>query len=66
MRIAVRSISTGLWQARNAVFFMAVIAMSYALSRIDLVDVLFLGVAFMSIVVNQTIRISFLLFLILL
>ena len=63
MRIAVRSISTALWQTRNVVFFMAVIAMNYTLSRIDVVDFLFVAAAFLSIAVNQTIRISFLIFL---
>lgn len=63
MRIAVRSINTVVWQARNALFFMAVIAMNYTLSRIDVVDFLFVAAAFLSIAINQKIRISFLIFL---
>lgn len=63
---AVKREHTTAYHVRNIVFFMAVIAMNYTLARPSPVDFLFVTAAALSIFVNQTIRISYLILVILL
>ncbi len=59
MRVTVRTADLALWKARNFVFFMAIIAMNYTIMRPSPVDLIFVCSLLMCLVVNQKIRMNF-------
>jgi hypothetical protein len=63
VQIAVRDIDLVLWKTRNFIFLVAILAMNYTLSRPSPVDMLFVLAGVLCIVVNQPVRLNFVVFL---
>jgi hypothetical protein len=59
MRVAVQSVDLALWKTRNFVFFVGIIAMNYTIMRPSPVDMIFVCALALCLVVNQTVRVNF-------